>query len=1786
MSNSDDSLDLLNTSEGLDDIELAELDFHDEDGNPLQEEGRAVQGPVLNQEAQTRETNRRRERAKAMAQKSKCPVFSEEENYNTFKLRCQAFLSLTDIDVDKRGLYLGLNALPTNIQQRFLDENPTDTLQGVNSEQVFWNFLGSIYEKDPLMEMCTKMKEFMGFKRTEGSSIKEYITEFEARYNRARAKQVPELPKEMLMFMLLEGSKIPEKDKRLIMVEVNFEDKANIFQNTKNSMMKLFGGLIKEEASYDPKVYEALYNKGAYPGPRGGGGGGFRPSFNTQRMQNPFHRGQSNFRGYGRPPGPPRAPLGTASGGGRHPGPSRNATNPPLNGRPRNCFQCGSTTHFIAACPELNGWPTFYAGMCQGQESEPNFIGPDGQFNDYMYGAYNYGQEEGNHGGHHEPEGYYQVDTGNPNQHETESIIGAAAALTLRDLDPVEEPKTYFNTYTCLLTTKMAPFLKEALNKIYLDTGCVKTVSGKIWVDNTLEAMSDDVRKLVRFSPSTAHIKFGEGEAQKSYGTLTLPLSIAGQNLFLTTEVVDTEIPCLLSNQAIEDVGMIINMKERTVIFEGETVPIIKTKTGHAAIKFDNFDMREKDEFYAMVTLNPEESQVSYSYDQLKKIHDNLGHPSRPVMEKMLDSAKSFNKDEKESLNKLYAKCSTCFIHKKSKPRPKVSPPMANDFNDVISMDLKFFHKYNTIVLYIIDLFSRYIAAHVIPDKKPESVIRPLLQSWIMTRFGAPRAIITDNGGEFVNQKMTNLCHNFGIKMYTTAGYSAHQNGINERQHATCDEIIKKMMTSGQFKNVKEALGPAVFAQNIRTASSGFSPHQIIFGRNPRIPGAMENEPPAQTTRSKDELVQKNIKGIFEARLAVAKVENQKRLSTAEKTTHAGKMIFVKEGEWVYYRMGEDPDWQGPGRVLGQDGKLIFIRHGRNYIVASPSRVQKVTPEYEYTQVVNPNEPKISNSQPKISDKPRLAKIPANSTQQTPPKPPPSTESDSDSDDEFFSDVEEDNLHNNDFIQPQSPDQSRHSDNPLPEIPSPRATDSPPDQFSPQGPTHSTPTSPVPTNDNTAPHNSPDQSYTLTQPFRTPTQNQSLNSNEEAASPNLRKMGKKRQNSGSLSPPTPLDCRQTLRSGSKKFKKVPKNKKSPGQSPYQFHNPRVYPKTGQWIYIHDPEDSDQRWRRVTVLNRATKGSKSSFGPYFNIQEKEKRYGIYLDMFDWHFEGAGYQSLEPTKDDVRNYLSFDDEMMTFEGEDDYEGEFETEEGVFRQFDDPDLNFETYVTIIPRKEHWRPEIVNAKKKELAKFVEYGVYQEIADVGQPRISTDWVATPKMIDNKPDVKTRLVCRGNEAKLEDLTQKVDSPTVKRESVKLMMALAANNKWEVKCQDVTSAFLQAKKLERDIYVQPPIECEYKTPTLWKLVRPMYGLDEASFLWYETIRDYLRERGCKSPVSDPAFFYWHKDGKLEGILTTWVDDIFSCGSENFKKEVMEPLTSRFKFGAFHQGDFKVLGMNIIHRGSDIYISQDDYIRSKIEPVDIQCPPGVSPGTEVPEEEKSKIYEAVGKIRWISDQTRPDLCYEELEMSIKQRKATYKDVKLLNKMIKRAQEETYWIKYTKIPGSKWFISVFVDASLGGLPGRTDSAFGFAIFLSDGYNPTEKRTCVPITWHCAKINRVTTSTYEAESIALKFATEIAINFKTTLQEITNIPDKLLGIQIFCDNHHVVSSIFTTKDTCKSPMVIRDIGRMKQIVDRGDITSLSWIPTDQNLADCFTKGTASKIPLITALNRATFFY
>ena len=49
--------------------------------------------------------------------------------------------------------------------------------------------------------------------------------------------------------------------------------------------------------------------------------------------------------------------------------------------------------------------------------------------------------------------------------------------------------------------------------------------------------------------------------------------------------------------------------------------------------------------------------------------------------------------------------------------------------------------------------------------------------------------------------------------------------------------------------------------------------------------------------------------------------------------------LIIKETEFTLKE--ENNKWHGPGTVIGVDGKVIFVKHGRLYITASPSRLIK-----------------------------------------------------------------------------------------------------------------------------------------------------------------------------------------------------------------------------------------------------------------------------------------------------------------------------------------------------------------------------------------------------------------------------------------------------------------------------------------------------------------------------------------------------------------------------------------------------------------------------------------------------------------------------------------------------------------------------------------------------------------------------------------------------------------------------------------------------------------------------
>ena len=134
----------------------------------------------------------------------------------------------------------------------------------------------------------------------------------------------------------------------------------------------------------------------------------------------------------------------------------------------------------------------------------------------------------------------------------------------------------------------------------------------------------------------------------------------------------------------------------------------------------------------------------------------------------------------------------------------------------------------------MIDVVTRYSRAVFIKRKRKEVIVDMIIQLW-MSIFGAANIFLMDKGGEFANDEMRELGNQFAINIKHTAAYAPWANGINERNRASIDIMMEKMLENLPQLSEETALQYAV---SIRTCSMyvhGFTPAQLAIGQNPRL---------------------------------------------------------------------------------------------------------------------------------------------------------------------------------------------------------------------------------------------------------------------------------------------------------------------------------------------------------------------------------------------------------------------------------------------------------------------------------------------------------------------------------------------------------------------------------------------------------------------------------------------------------------------------------------------------------------------------------------------------------------------------------------------------------------------------------------------------------------------------------------------------------------------------------------------------------------------------------------
>ncbi len=97
-----------------------------------------------------------------------------------------------------------------------------------------------------------------------------------------------------------------------------------------------------------------------------------------------------------------------------------------------------------------------------------------------------------------------------------------------------------------------------------------------------------------------------------------------------------------------------------------------------------------------------------------------------------------------------------------------------------------------------------------------------------------PKEILTDQGTAFMSRMLSELYELLGIKSIRTSVYHPQTDGLVERFNRTLKSIVSKFVIE-DAKNWDKLLEPLLFAvQGVPQASTGFSPFELLYGRQLR----------------------------------------------------------------------------------------------------------------------------------------------------------------------------------------------------------------------------------------------------------------------------------------------------------------------------------------------------------------------------------------------------------------------------------------------------------------------------------------------------------------------------------------------------------------------------------------------------------------------------------------------------------------------------------------------------------------------------------------------------------------------------------------------------------------------------------------------------------------------------------------------------------------------------------------------------------------------------------------
>ncbi|KAK2411591.1 putative mitochondrial protein [Trifolium repens] len=479
----------------------------------------------------------------------------------------------------------------------------------------------------------------------------------------------------------------------------------------------------------------------------------------------------------------------------------------------------------------------------------------------------------------------------------------------------------------------------------------------------------------------------------------------------------------------------------------------------------------------------------------------------------------------------------------------------------------------------------------------------------------------------------------------------------------------------------------------------------------------------------------------------------------------------------------------------------------------------------------------------------------------------------------------------------------------------------------------------------------------------------------------------------------------------------------------------------------------------------------------------------------------------------------------------------------------------------KKTWR----NAMDEEI-KAIKKNDTWELASLpkGHKAIGVKWVYKPKK-NSKGEVeryKARLVAKGYSQRAGIDYDEVFAPVARLETVRLIISLAAQNKWKIHQMDVKSAFLNGV-LDEEVYIEQPQGYEVKgeEEKVLKLKKALYGLKQAPRAWNARIDKYFQEKNFIKCPYEHALYIKAQGGDIL-IVCLYVDDLIFTGNnptmfEVFKKE----MTKEFEMTDIGLMSY-YLGIEVKQEDQGILITQEGYAKEVLKkfkmddanPVNtpMECGIKLSKHDEGERVDPSLFKSLVGSLRYLTC-TRPDILYAVGVVSRYMEHPTTTHLKAAKRILRYIKGTTNLGLYYSVSDDYKLVG-YSDSDWGGDVDDRKSTTGFVFYIGN----------TAFTWMSKKQPIVTLSTCEAEYVAATSCVCHAIWLRNLLKEL-NLPQKE-PTKIFVDNKSTIALAKNPVFHDRSKHIDTRYHYIRECVANNNV-KLEYVKTHDQAADIFTK-------------------